>query len=339
MDIYSTTELQPMVRIAQPQEQFLLQMFFGSEVTFDTETISFDVKKSKRKLAPFVSPCTAGKPRKKDGLTTEFFNPPYVKPKDILKPCNSVKRKGGEAIGGELTPQQRIDMALADILSEHADEIDSRLEWQAAQVLVNGNFTVTGDDVPEQEIDYGRAAGHTTVRDSDWSVVTYDIMGEIEEKAAIVLDAVGSGVTDIIVDTITWGYMRKNTDIKDLLDIRNGGVDDLNIAPEVGAKSYYKGMLGNMRVWVYNDSYIDDADAAQKFIPDNSCILIAGGDKGLGGYQAFGAIQDMSALNAQPIYTKMWEEQDPSGMCVLSQSAGIVIPSRIDSTLYIDTTP
>ena len=153
------------------------------------------------------------------------------------------------------------------------------------------------------------------------------------------LDAVGVGVSDMIVDTITWGYLRKNTGIKELLDIRHGGMEDLNLAPEVGAKTYFKGMLGNIRVWVYNDTYVDENDVAQKFIPDNSCILIANGDKGLAGYQAFGAIQDFDALAPMPIFTKMYKENDPSGMCVLSQSAGIVIASRIDATLYIDTTP
>jgi len=338
MDTYSTTELQEMVRIVQPQEQFLLSMFFADERTFDTETISFDVKKTKRKLAPFVSPCTAGKPNKREGFSTEFFKPPYVKPKDMLKPTDSVKRVAGEAIGGSLSPQARIDQALGEILADHASQVDSRLEWMAAQVLVTGAFTVTGEDVPEQEINYGRAAGHTTAS-TNWDDVNTDIIADIELKSGTVLDAVGVGVSDMIVDTITWGYLRKNTGIKELLDIRHGGMEDLNLAPEVGAKTYFKGMLGNIRVWVYNDTYVDENDVAQKFIPDNSCILIANGDKGLAGYQAFGAIQDFDALAPMPIFTKMYKENDPSGMCVLSQSAGIVIASRIDATLYIDTTP
>jgi len=338
VDIYSTTDLRPMVRIAQPNAQFLLNAFFAPIVEFEEESISFDIMNTKRKLAPFVSPCTAGKPRKSEGFITKTFKPPYVKPKSHVKPCRAVKRAPGEAIGGDLTSQERFDIALADELRNHANEIDSRLEWQAAKCLVEGKFTVTGDDVPETEIDYGRDAS-LSLTATDWADPTSDVQAPIEQASGLILDLIGSGATDLVMDSSAWGLFRKNNDVKELLDLRNGGLDDLNIAPEVGARSFFKGMFGSLRVWVYNDVYIDDEDNSQSFIPEYTVLVIANGPQGLEGYQAFGAIQDVGNLRAQDIFTKMWEEQDPSAMCVLSQSAGIVIPSRMNAVAVIDVTP
>jgi len=338
MDIYSTHDLQPMVRIAQPNTRFLLNAFFAPIVEFDDEFITFDVDETKRKLAPFVSPCTAGRPRRDEGFTTKSFKPPYVKPKSHVKPCRSIKRAPGEAIGGELSSSQRFDIALADELRDHANEIDARLEWQAAKCLVDGKFTVSGPDVPESEIDYGRDASLSTTAD-DWDTPTADIQFDIEQAAGNILNLIGSGATDVVMDTKAWELFRKNNDVKELLDLRNGGLDELNIAPEVGARSFYKGLYGSLRLWVYNDQYVDDNDLSQAFLPAYTVLVIANGPQGLEGYQAFGAIQDVGNLVPQAIYTKMWEEQDPSAMCVLSQCAGIVIPSRMNAVAYIDVTP
>jgi len=338
VNIYSTTELRPMVRIAQPNSQFLLNAFFAPIVEFEEESISFDIMNTKRKLAPFVSPCTAGKPRKSEGFVTKTFKPPYVKPKSHVKPCRAVKRAPGEAIGGELTMQQRYDIALADELRNHANEIDSRLEWQAAKCLVEGKFTVSGEDVPETEIDYGRDASLSLTAD-DWADPTADVQAAIEEASGLILDLIGSGATEVVMDSKAFALFRKNNDVKELLDLRAGGLEELNIAPEVGARSFYKGLYGNLRLWVYNDQYVDENDVSQSFIPDYTVLVIANGPQGLEGYQAFGAIQDVGNLMAQDIYTKMWEEQDPSAMCVLSQSAGIVIPSRMNAVAVIDVTP
>jgi len=338
VDTYTTTELREMVRIVQPNTQFLLNAFFGPIVELETEQISFDVMNTKRKLAPFVSPCTAGKPRTKDGFETKSFKPPYVKPKSHVKPCQSVKRQPGEAIGGELSAQERFDQALARELADHANEIDARLEWQAAKCLVDGKFTVSGEDVPETEIDYGRDASLETT-DDQWEDPTHDVQGTIEDASATILNLIGAGATDVVMDAKAWSLFRKNNDVKELLDLRNGGIDTLNIAPEVGARAFFKGEYGNLRIWVYNDVYVDENNVQQSFIPDYTVLVIANGDQGLDGYQAFGAIKDVSNLMAQDIYTKMWEEQDPSAMCVLSQSAGIVIPSRINAVAKIDVTP
>jgi hypothetical protein len=336
--IYETHELRPMVRIAQPNTRFLLNAFFGPIVEFDDEFITFDVMNTKRKLAPFVSPCTAGKPRTNEGFTTKSFKPPYVKPKSHVKPCRAIKRAPGEAIGGGLTTDERYNRALAEELANHANEIDARLEWMAAKCLVDGKFTVTGEDVPEQEIDYGRDSSLSTSSDQ-WEDPTHDVQSDIEQVSGNILNLIGAGATDIVMDPKAYELFRKNNDVKELLDLRNGGLDMLNIAPEVGARSFYKGLYGSLRLWVYNDVYVDDDDQAQQFIPEYTVLVIANGPQGLEGYQAFGMIQDVESLQPQDIFTKMWPEKDPSGMCVLSQSAGIVIPSRMNAVAYIDVAP
>ncbi len=338
-DIYSTHELRPMVRIAQPNLQFLTLAFFADIVEFDDEFITFDVKKSKRKLAPFVSPCTQGKPNRQQGSETKSIKPPYIKVKDNVKPCKGQRRAPGEAIGGALSAQQRFDIALSEVLADHAVQIDSRMEWMAAKVLQDGKFVADSEDMPAIEIDYGRDVALSST-DSTWEDPTTDAIGTIESASTDILNAVGAPATDVIMTGDAWELFRKNDDVKELLNQRHGGLDDLNLAPEVNGRSFYKGLLGSLRLWVYNDVYEEeDSNDLTTFLDPYTVIVVANGDRGLGGYRAYGAIQDVNNFTPTDIFTKMWEQEDPSAMCVLSQSAGIPIASRINATAKIDVTP
>jgi hypothetical protein len=58
---------------------------------------------------------------------------------------------------------------MANLQFEMADQIDMlnrRLEWMAAQALVNGTVTITGDGFPTTLVDFGRdsALTHHAVR-------------------------------------------------------------------------------------------------------------------------------------------------------------------------------
>lgn len=340
-NIYDTHELREMVEISQPLNQFLLNMFFNPIVESDAEVITFDVMNEPDTLAPFVSPCTAGKPRRKEGFSTQSFKPPYIKIKGHVSPCDTVKRLPGEAIGGSLTQQARLDMAIDKEISAHSRKKMRRMEWMAAKALQDGKFTVTGEDVPEQEIDFGRSASLTYDVTSTGNVVWTDTanaepLEDLETASGLVLDEVGIGGADVIMNSATYKAFSKVASVKTDLDCRRGVDGEVTLTPQVAAKNLFKGTIGGFRIWVYNDSYLDDAGVRQKMIDDGKVIVVAGGEDGLGGYQAYGAIQDLESLQPTDIFTKMWEEKDPSGMCILSQSAGIVIPSRVNAVAVFD---
>src|SRR5471032_1247697 len=142
--IYDTNALIAIVPNLKRPQKFLLDRFFPTEVTSDTEYVSIDVDVGKRRMAPFVSPLVEGKLVEGRRIQTSTFKPAYIKDKrapDLRKP---VRRQIGERIGGELTGAERMAANLAFELSDQIDMIDRRLEWMAAQALVGGAVTIVG---------------------------------------------------------------------------------------------------------------------------------------------------------------------------------------------------
>ena len=113
MDIFSTHVLTKVVENLKTPPSFLLDMFFSQELRSDTEEIYFDTQESKPRISPFVSPLMPGKVVEHEGYQTKSFKPAYVKDKRRFTPDMPFKRMAGERIGGELTPAQRLEKAVA----------------------------------------------------------------------------------------------------------------------------------------------------------------------------------------------------------------------------------
>ena len=56
----------------------------------------------------------------------------------------------------------------------------------------------------------------------------------------------------------------------------------------------------------------------------------------IGGVRGFGAIRDKRAgLQALEVFSKMWEEEDPSVEYLMSQSAPLMVPRNPNATFKI----
>lgn len=337
MNIYDTTELVEVIPEVQPLNQFLLSAFFPTIYMSMQEHIAFDVVSEAEILAPFVSPCVAGKPMKHEGFSTNTFTPAYLKPKHAVKPCQAMKRKAGEKIGGELSPAERFDAAVNDTLAKQERSIQRRLEWMAAQALQNGSVLVTGEDYPDTLVDFGRKAEHTIqlTGAAAWDQATSTPVDDIEDWSGLVLEAIGVGAADVVMTPDAWKLAKKHEDFVDLLDYRRG-VDEVPlVTPQVAAKAYYKGMLGGFRIWVYDGTFVDEAGDTQRMLDPHTVLVIANGVEGLNGYQAFGAIQDVDALVPMERFPKMWKQEDPSCAMLMTQSAPLIIPTRANAVVAV----
>jgi hypothetical protein len=161
LPVYGTEFLLGAYGVVETVNPFLLNMFFPSEQVFETEKVAFDKVDRARRLAPFVSPLVAGKPLRQQGFTTKDFEPAYVKPKYVVDPHRPLKRMPGERLLGALSPEERYNRVIAELLATEDLEIRRREEWMAAQILVSGAVTVEGEDFPPMLVDFGRPATHT----------------------------------------------------------------------------------------------------------------------------------------------------------------------------------
>jgi len=333
VSLYDTRTLGRVVDSLPRPHAFLLERFFPGVINFQTKKIDFDLVTKGRKLAPFVSPMAQGKIMKNRGHTTQTFEPAYLKPKHIVDPDAPFIRMPGESYGaGDMSPDQRRDAAIANILSDQDDSIVRRLEWMAAEALMNGAVTVAGDDYPTQVVDFGRdaALGITLAGLAAWGQAGVSPLDNLETWAGLVSDKSGGAVTDVIFTAGSWNFARQDQKLLDRLDNRRQLSGAVELGPTVIAPKARSarnlGTIGDLELWLYNDVYEDDAGVTQKMLADNT-VLLAGAD--IEGVQTYGAIQDAHAgYQATSRFHKNWITDDPSVENVMTQSAPLVVPTR-----------
>lgn len=328
---YDTVTLLGVLSALDPNVQFLLNMFFPGTITFTTKGIAFDKVSPDMTLAPFVSPLVQGKIQRAIGSQMTVFEPAYLKPKDVVDPERPLVRMAGEALGGNLSPMQRREAIIADILMTHRKKINRRLEHMAAQVLLTGKCVVDGDDYPTVEVDFGRNAENTIALTGGarWSEATATPMEDIEEWGTIA----EAPITTLVMDRLAYRNFIKNAAVKDeLINSRRGSVSQLEAAPGNGDVVAYKGTIGgNIAVYVYTGWYRDATGAKVNFIPDNTVLA---GSAAVDGVKAFGAILDPKAgYQALEVFPKNWISDDPAVEYVMTQSAPLMVPRHVNATV------
>lgn len=338
VDLFDTRVLNRVVRDLDQPSSFLLDMFFTQIQTEESKEIHFDLDKSKPRITPFVSPKHAGKVMDKLGYETKTYAPAYAKDKREFDPDLPLKRQIGERIGGSLSPAARMQMAIRLALADQIVCLTRRENVMAAEALRLGQVTVEGDGHPTEVVDFGRDSGLTIALTSTdkWDDAASTPVDDLEEWATAVQDASGAVAVEVVMDPKAWKLFRKKDDVKALLDTRRGSASTMELGPmargQGAAKARMVGFIGDFRIWVYNETYVDQADVTQKMLPDFTVLV--GSSTDLEGVRAYGMIQDhKSGFTAQRMFTKSWEEEDPSVRWLMMQSAPLVVPYRVNACL------
>lgn len=334
MDIYSTASLNRLVQSLKRPQSALLTTFFGEIETSDTEEIKFDVENKKRRIAPFVSPLREGKLVEDEGYVTKSFTPAYIKDKRVHDPNKALKRAAGESIGGDQTPLNRHQANLARSSADQLDMLTRRKEVMASEVLRTGKVTISGEGYPTVVVDFGRNVAHTVALTTTarWGETDVKPLENIEDWTSTVLQNSGAVIRDVIMDTAAWRLFRADADVTKYLDTRPlAASQDAVVALQFAKLGMsYKGQLGELRFWVYQDWYVDENGTEQKMIPDYTVILAS---PDVDGVQHQGAIRDEEAgLQPLEFFSKSWTVPDPSRRILLMQSAPLLVPYRPDAT-------
>jgi len=344
--IFDTNDLIQVVPNLKVAQTFLLDQFFPMIEQSDTEFVSIDVDVGKRRLAPFVSPMVEGKLVEQRRIQTNTFKPPYIKDKrapDLRRP---VRRMIGERIGGDKNPVMRMMQNLEFEMADQIDMIQRRMEWMAAQSLVNGTLTMSGDGFPAVTIDFGRDAAltvtltGTALWDSGNAAATPAL--DIDQWQNLVLKSSGATVTDIIMTPTPFYWFTQdksiiNAIISDTSKLAYPQKNQIQMASEAKHGAILKGMWGSYRIWVYNDWYVDGGNEGgtlnheYRMIPDGTILLTT---PQLMGVRAFGVIMDPDFNYAtMPYAPKIWTQPDPAQRFILMQSSPLPIPARVNACL------
>lgn len=332
MDIFTTGVLRRVVRELPPPDHFFLNSFFTMEQLESTEEIHFDIETGRRRIAPFVSPVVAGKVVKQNGYQTKTFKPAYVKDKRVFTPQGALKRAIGERLGGELSPAQRLQIKLATELSDQISMLGRRLELMSVEAVRRGKVIVKGDQYPEVEVDFGRAANLTKVLTGGvrWGEAGVEPLDDLDKWAMEVSLASGAAANTVVMDHKAWQLFSTSSKVEKQLD-RIRGRDQLQ-STVGGHGAKYMGNTGVYDIWVYTDWYEDpDTGNVTPYLPDYT-VIMTGPD--LEGTRCFGAIQDEKAgFEAMQFFPKSWLEEDPAVRYLLMQSAPLMVPYRINASL------
>ena len=333
-DIYDTSVLVGVVRNLLGVPQFLLDRYFPTVQTEQSEEIHFDIEDGKRRIAPFVSPLVEGQIVASRGYRTSVFTPAYIKDKRVVDMNRPFRRSAGEAFGGDLSPASRLQAHIAGELADQRNMIDRRLEVMAAQVLVNGKVLIEGEKYPPVMVDFGRLPSHSAVAAPLWGDINAKPLTDLDNWSGIALQDTGVLTQDVVMPPNVWSVFRNNAQVKEEINLYRAASQPPSLQsgnkPEEGG--VFMGTVGGYAIYVYAGWYVDPKDNVEKQIwPANKIAILS---PQLMGVRAFGAIKDERAgLQAMPFFPKSWVQEDPSVRFLLMQSAPLLVPYRVNASM------
>jgi len=331
MDIYATAVLAGVVKSLFVPPSFLLDTYFPNIQEETTEEIHFDQENGKRRIAPFVSPLREGVIVESLGFTTKTFKPAYVKDKRVFDPSRPLRRAKGEQIGGSWTPAQRIQLTLASELQDQVEMIQRRMEVMASEALRLGQVTVEGEGYPTVVVSYGRdgTLQVTLTTPNRWGESGIKPLDNLETWGQAVLKKSGTMPRKVVMDLKAWNLFKADADVKAELD-RFRGNSTLVTDAAIEEGGVFMGIIRGWSIYVYSGWYVDSSGVEQPILPDYTVIM---GSEKIDGYRAFGAIRDEKAgYQAMQYFPKSWVTEDPAVRFLMTQSAPLVVPYRVNAS-------
>ncbi|OWK29203.1 major capsid protein [Sphingomonas dokdonensis] len=341
IDLYAPTELIAMIEPLRVPGNFLRRLLYSTAtpIYFDTPDIKWDRVFDDLRIAPFVSPYAPGKPRQDRGFQTESFTPGYLKPLDRVDPTKFSKRRPGEAIGGELSLADRRDLMMLDYLLGHKRQLERRDEVMAAEIVRTGRVTIAGEDYPTAVVDFGRDASLTKalLNTSRWGESGVSPVADVAAWLDEVATIVGAAPSHVIFDRKSWALFQADNNLDRVIDLTMGQTNSsvmLGFTPGAPGAPVFKGRIGTVELYVYNDTYEDVDGSIKALLPDFTVIVVAPG--AYEGTPTYGAILDPRAgYIATPWFSKNWIDENPPAEWVLTQSAPLPIPKRPNASLCV----
>ena len=264
---------------------FLQNRYFPDGTTFTTAQVLVEYKDGNQKLAPFVSPEVGGKVVRRDGYEANAYKPAFIAPKRALTIDNLTQKGFGEALYGELEPDERALKITTDDMTEMDEMIVRRHEQMCAQVLQENALTMNhyGDDnklIETKKIEYFNGQ-NDAVYDAavKWDAADVDILSEVSAIAKILTQR-GLPATDVIMGSEAADAFLNNEKIQKLLDNRNyniGVVDPTENYPEAVFLGQINCKGRKMNFIQYDATYEGEDGKDTPYIDPKTIIVTAPG--------------------------------------------------------------
>ena len=306
-NFYDTHTLLMAVQQLTPPVTLLRDRYFptndASDV-FATDDVLVEYRDGTKKLAPFVAPRKGGVTILRNGYHLERYTPPFVAPKRSLTIDDLKKRSFGEALYTQLTPEQRQQALILKDADELGEFITRREETMAAEtMLTNGcimkHIADDVDEADEMEIRFysGGANPAQYAPTIKWDAAGAKILDDVAVMIRM-LTSHGLRAADLVCSPDVADTIVNNEQIQKLLDNRRYNLGD--VEPEqlpdgaaVMARLNVNGRI--ISVISYDETYTDDKNIDQLYIPSGKCVLTAPG----AGRTAYGAVSQVEQSDGE----------------------------------------
>jgi hypothetical protein len=321
-------------REAFKPKSFLTSLAFTVGRDIEGEVLEIDIIKGARRIAPLVHAKHEGKKIEKRDYETREIKPPYIKMLDETNAADMMKRRPGETIYRPgVSAAQLAAERLGEQLQEFIEMIQRRIEVMAAEALAEGKITLTGEGF-NGEIDFLRDANNdiTLAGANLWDDADSDPPGNLLDWQDQISNKTGLLATKLVLGFQALKAFLKNAEVRALLDNRRIMLGQIT-REEVPEGAVYYGSVHGVDIFGYNERYLDEAGATQRFVAEKEALMVVEGARSKNKLH-YGAIKDVEAgVVAVPFFPKSWVIENPSSRLLLVQSAPLVALHRPDTTL------
>lgn len=304
INLYETRMMLQAIERSLPAQTFLRDTFFPSIQTFVTEKVDVDIKKGKRKMAPFVARRRGGITVDRGGFSTETYTTPYIAPQRAITVDDIMNRGLGENIYSTRTPQERAQELLAKDIAELDEMITRREEWMCRELLLNGVVTIKGwvdridggADYVEDVIDFQFTNVETLAGGDAWDQTTSKKIDDLKRIRLSIIQKTGKNPNVIIMANNVVDLFLSDEDVRTLFDIRNITLGSIQPRIQMDGVTYV-GTLNalGLEIYTYDEWFLDDDGTEKPMIPDDHLIMASTGL----GTRLYGAVTQMEEADGQ----------------------------------------
>lgn len=345
LNYYESHEIVALVQRVQGPSDLFYNLLFpaaNTRVTTADKVVVSNYTKGKVCAAPYSNPCGPGVALKRPenaGAIGEF-TPPMIHLFDNVIPCDAeeyrVDPMTGEFVSGY---EDRFEKAIQDVAVLHRDALRERLNLTAAQLLVNGAYTVSGEDIANTIITFNRDPRLTM----DLVATAGDVWNNQASRPFALLELItgvmteynaGNGTFDVILTPAAWAWLQKHIDAERVVFGGNGRA--LNqISTDLASYQYVRslGQYGNFRFWLVNQSAcVNGVDSP--LLPDGSIAVVNAA--AFNGNRVFGAIkradgtQERSTAWFRDFYNEKCETRE-----LHLRSRPLLVPSNVNASAWV----
>jgi predicted lactoylglutathione lyase len=327
--------------------------FNQTPIYSDDRSIEFSKTNTLRKVAPFVSPKSEGRPIYSKREAVSRVTTAYIKLKDSVSPSDFTGKReiGAGELGAAgqrapLTPQQRYDYRVAEITRQHTVAIDNRIEIMCFEAIANGVVEVRDDETNTVDVvDFGRDPSHTItlLAGARWNEAGVNPLDSFtawkrlarRPKGNESSQRHGAAATLWVMGREAAEAFRKNEEVRKELDTNyvRASQTVINTGALEGLDIEYIGKLNNGDdVWMYNE-YVEDEDGNLIEIMDPRDVIGINAPA-MNGQLAYGTIENFKAnLGSLDRFPSMFANTDGSAHFLQNEAAPMVFPVNPNATL------